>query len=110
MLLKLKITYLKINYKLLDTGRLIRKIHSSTIRRERNRISNTFPMLYSQRRITLVDIINFYRSWRYSYIKYDSKDEIYRLDMILCGIFNLPYESVKRNYKATEIVNQLGGI
>lgn len=78
-------TFLKINFKVLSTTRVIRKIHSTTIRRERNRLRK-FRVLLNQKRMSLEDVVSCFKSWYGVYKKYDSgyklknlKDYFYEL-------------------------------
>lgn len=78
-------TFLKINFKVLPTTRVIRKIHSTTIRRERNRLRK-FRVLLNQKRMSLEDVVSCFKSWYGVYKKYDSgyklknlKDYFYEL-------------------------------
>lgn len=83
------ICYLKINYTITSsTGKLLRKVNTDAFRREKRRISK-FKHLLNNKKINLPDIIDWYRGWRYSYIKYDSKSEIYKLDRYVAKIFNI---------------------
>lgn len=78
-------TFLKINFKVLPTTRVIRKIHSTTIRRERNRLRK-FRVLLNHKRMSLEDVVSCFKSWYGVYKKYDSgyklknlKDYFYEL-------------------------------
>lgn len=84
-----QLTFLKINYKFTETGKLYRFVNQEAIHREQRRITK-FKKLHSDGTMTLDDIINCYKSWRGSYIKYDSKKKIHKLDKLFLGIFNLP--------------------
>lgn len=82
------IPFLKINYKLTPTGGLIRKVNSETIRREFRRV-NKFKHLVDTNYVDLDSVLSWYRSWRGSYIDYDSKSEIYQLDRHIINLFGL---------------------
>ena len=101
-----QITFLKINYTMQESGRLIRTISNSTIRREQRRIL-ILKKLYDSRRISLENVINCYRSWKYNYIKYDSGSHIHKLDILFCSIFNLPIEATKRNIRTRDLLKDL---
>ena len=76
------LTWLKINYKLKPTGGLIRKVHSSTIRRERRRLKR-FMKLYRDGRMTEEKIRECFNSWRGCYRKYDSTAKLNQLEKYL---------------------------
>ena len=89
------IPYLKINYKFKDTGGLIRIISSETIRREYRKITK-YKNLLDNGKCNLNDIVNWYKSWRGNYIKYDSKSKIYKLDFYMINLFNLDKDFIKK--------------
>lgn len=81
------ITYLKINYFFKPgTKKLIRKVSSATFLRQRRRIKK-FHNLYVNGKMSLYDILLCYRSWRFSYIKFDSKSKIHILDRFFVQTF-----------------------
>lgn len=80
------ITWLKINYKLKSTGGLIRKVHSTNVRRERRRLVK-FRRLLTKGRMSFNQIKLCYGSWRGTYWKYDSKLKILRLDRLFNTLF-----------------------
>lgn len=80
------LTWLKINYKLKNTGGIIRKIHSSSIRRERRRLKK-FQKAWKQGSMNLASIKQCYRSWRGSYAKYDSTEKLRKIDKYFKELF-----------------------
>lgn len=84
------ITFLKINYKLTETGGLIRKIPSEIIHRERRRLYK-YKHLLDAGKINLLEIKNNYKSWRGTYSKYDSGYDIHKLDLEFMAIFKEPF-------------------
>lgn len=74
-------TFLKINYIVEpETGRIIEKVSSETFRRERRRLPKLSKLV--EHEIMLPhDFLNCYKSWRGSYIKFDSKKKIHEMDM-----------------------------
>lgn len=86
------LTWLKINYRLTETGGLIRKVHSSTFRRERRRL-NEFQKLVKQGKMTCKQAWYCYQSWRGGYKKYDSTEKLRKLD----NYFNELFKEVKQN-------------
>lgn len=80
------LTYLKINYRILKNGRLIRKVHNSTIRRERRRLPKLLR-LRNAGRLNQKECEQCYKSWRGSYAKYDSGKNLRRLDKLYRDLF-----------------------
>ena len=80
------LTWLKINYKLKNTGGIIRKIHSSSIRRERHRLKK-FQKAWKQGSMNLASIKQCYHSWRGSYAKYDSTEKLRKIDKYFKELF-----------------------
>lgn len=80
------ITWLKINYKVKPSGGLIRKVHSSTFRRERRKIKQLYR-LYQRGRITYGHALECYKSWRGTYAKYDSGTKLKKLDKYFESLF-----------------------
>lgn len=80
------ITYLKINFRVLPNGRVIRKVHNSTILRRR-RCLRKYKRLVDLGKLPLLDVIDWYKSWRGSYRKYDSGLKIHRLDQYVKKLF-----------------------
>lgn len=79
-------TFLKINYKVLDNGKIIRKVHSKTLTKERKRL-RSFKVLLENNIMTIEDIIQCYKSWRGSYIIYDSGYDILKMDKYFNELF-----------------------
>lgn len=73
------LVWLKINHKLTRSGKVIRKVLSSTLRREKRRLKK-FCKLLADGRMGLEDIKQCYKSWRGTYQKYDSGKELHRMD------------------------------
>ena len=80
------LTWLKINYKLKSSGGLIRKVHSSTFRRERRNL-NKFYRLYQNGRMSLKQIETCYGSWRGMFKKYDSGIKLKKMDDYYNSLF-----------------------
>lgn len=91
------LTWLKINYKLTETGGLVRKVHSSSFRRERRRLKK-FQKLVKHGRMTCEQVWNCYKSWRGDYEKYDSAEKLRKLDKY----FNELFKEAKENERASE--------
>lgn len=79
-------TFLKINYKITETGRLIKKVHNSTIRRERQRLRK-FKKLLDKNRMSYDDILQCFMAWKGVYKKYDSGYKIRRLETYFHKLF-----------------------
>lgn len=80
------ITWLKINYKLKLSGGIIRKVHSSTFRRERRKIKQ-LRRLYLRGKITYNHALECYKSWRGTYKRYDSGTKLKKLDEYFKKLF-----------------------
>lgn len=92
-------TFLKINHKILSSGRVIRKIHNSTIRRERQNL-RTYRELVNQHRMTFEDALGNFKSWLGTYKKFNSGYKIKSLKEFFKFLFKEEYESwmKKHNY------------
>lgn len=78
--------YLKLNHKILPTGKVIRKIHNSTFRRERQRLTKQKRLL-AKGKMNSKAILDSYKSWRGVHRKYHSGRQIRRLDKIFRETF-----------------------
>ena len=78
--------YLKLNHKILPTGRVIRKVHNSTFRRERQRFRKQKRLL-AKGKMNSQAILDSYKSWRGVYKKYHSGQQIRKLDKLFREIF-----------------------
>lgn len=85
------VTWLKINYKLKPSGGLIRKVHSSTFRRERRKLKR-FHESYKVGRMSYQHIKQCYQSWRGTYKRYDSGAKLRKLD----NYFNTLFKEVTK--------------
>ena len=73
------IPFLKINYFFDKNNSLIRKPNVATFKREYRRLKK-FQNKYNEGYMSLEDIIQWYKSWRYTYNKFDSGYEILAMD------------------------------
>lgn len=80
------LTWLKINYKSKPTGGLVRKVHSSSFRRERRKLKK-FRRLCKEGKMSLSHAIHCYKSWRGSYSKYDSGIKLKKMDEYFYKLF-----------------------
>ena len=78
--------YLKTIYKILSNGRIIKRIAKDNISRERRKIRK-FRKLVNKGNITPEHATNCYKSWRGSYINYDSHYEILKMDKYFLTVF-----------------------
>ncbi len=81
-------TFLKINYKVLESGRVICKVHNDTIRRTRKRLVK-HKKLCDKGKMTKQEVLNCYKSWRGCYIKYDSGYKIHKIDKLFERLFKM---------------------
>ena len=82
--------WLKINYKILPSTKVIQKVSSQTIRRCRKRLRKHKRMC-DEGRFTAEQAASCYRSWRGTYSKYDSGYKIHRLDKLFEELFGFKY-------------------
>ena len=80
------ISFLKLNYLIQDSSKVIVKVQSETFRRERRRIIK-FRHLVKAKKITLNEVLDCYKGWRGTYVKYDSGYEIHKLDELFFNTF-----------------------
>lgn len=83
-----QLTYLKINYRILHTGRILQIIPSHIFKREKQNIDQ-FYNLVVQGRMSIADAIQNFLSWKGSYIKFDSKRKVYDLECYFTDLFNI---------------------
>ena len=77
-------TFLKINYFITDTGKILEKVHSDAFHREMRRIPKLLRLVENNI-ISAQDFINCYKSWRGSYWRFDSKLDILNLDKFVAN-------------------------
>lgn len=77
---------LQINYSLTDTGRIIKKINSKAITRERRKLK-AYKRLLEKNKITIEDIENIFKSWMSSNYKIMSKMQISNMTQLYYDLF-----------------------
>lgn len=77
-----EMTWLKVVYRVEDDGRIIKRMHSSTVARERRRLRKHAEMV-SDGRMQAPDVEEWYKSWRGSYEYLDSGAELHKMDLYL---------------------------
>lgn len=80
------ITFLKVNYRIVEGDKVVRKVHNSSILRERRRLRK-FQRLVLEERIPLKDVENWFKSWYGHYKKFDSGYKLYRLKQYYFSLF-----------------------
>lgn len=80
-------TFLKIKYRLTETGHLVRIPVKSNFVRERRKLKS-FKNLLDKGEMTLFDIKEQYKSWRGNIIKYDCHNTIRNMDKLFDELFN----------------------
>ena len=78
--------YLKTIYRVLDDGRILRRMHHSAIERERRRLIK-HRRLISCGRMTLADVKACYRGWRGCYAGLDSQRALKKMDRYFAEVF-----------------------
>lgn len=81
-------TYLKINYKITDTGRILEIVPGKIFKRERDRITKFHEMVLKGK-MPLEDVVLCYLSWYGTYIQFDSKRKMMIIDHYFKDIFCL---------------------
>lgn len=77
---------LQINYSLTDTGRIIKKINSKAITRERRKLK-AYKRLLDKNKITIEDIENIFKCWMSSNYKIMSKIQISNMYQLYYDLF-----------------------
>ena len=77
---------LQIKYSLTETGRIIKKINSKSITRERRKLK-AYKRLLDKKRITMDDIENIVKSWMSSNYKIMSKMQISNMYQLYYDLF-----------------------
>lgn len=85
-------SYLKITYKILKTGRILEIVPKKIFKRELNMLKK-FKRLYEAGKMPIVDIIQCFLSWEGSYKKFDSKFDVHNMNKIFRMMFNIPFEN-----------------
>lgn len=89
-------TYLKIKYNLTDSGRIIRRVASDSITRERNKLKS-FRELLNVGELSMDDICNQYKSWRGAISNFDTYHTIQNMDSIFMNLFGTNIENISIN-------------
>lgn len=61
-------SWLKLRYRLTDTGHLVKKINPKTVTRERQKLKK-YRHMVDQNKMELLDVRNSFKSWLYNYDK-----------------------------------------
>ena len=77
---------LQLQYKLTETGRVVRKIHPKSITRERRKLK-AYKRLLEQKRLTYEEIENIFKSWMSSNYKNMSMQQITNLSQLYYNLF-----------------------
>lgn len=79
-------TYLKIKYCLLDNGVIIKKLHRTSITRERRKVKK-----YAKSKLPYAAIEQAYKSWRGNAINYFSRKSVKNIDSLYNNLFITPF-------------------
>ncbi|MCI9038674.1 MAG: RNA-directed DNA polymerase [Clostridia bacterium] len=77
---------LQLQYKLTETGRVVRKIHPKSITRERRKLK-AYKRLLEQKRLTYEEIENIFKSWMSSNYKNMSMQQITNMSQLYYNLF-----------------------
>lgn len=83
-----QLTYLKINYRIMPTGRILQIVPNHIFKREKDNIKR-FHELVLAGRMPIADAIQNFLSWKGTYIKFDSKRKVYALECYFTDLFNI---------------------
>ncbi|MBR6045768.1 MAG: Reverse transcriptase (RNA-dependent DNA polymerase) [Ruminococcus sp.] len=78
--------FLKIIYIMRPNGKIIKRVCKSTFNRERRKLRR-FKHLIEEGRMTSAQVEQCYSSWRGTYIKFDSRYEIIKMDRLYYSLF-----------------------
>lgn len=82
------LVFLKINYRITESGRIIKKVSNAAFRREHRRLTKYY-LLQTQGRISTAEVMQAYKSWRGGLMRYHSKARIYKMDRYFISLFNV---------------------
>lgn len=77
--IKSELSYLKINYRIFDSGRIFQIVPNHIFAREKHNIDK-FHALYITGRMPITDAIQCFLSWEGSYAKFDSRNKVYAME------------------------------
>ena len=77
---------LQLQYKLTETGRVVRKIHPKAITRERRKLK-AYKRLLEQKRLTYEEIENIFKSWMSGNYKNMSMQQITNMSQLYYNLF-----------------------
>lgn len=83
-----QLTYLKINYRIMPTTRILQIVPNHIFKREKRNIDE-FRALVAAGRMPVSDAIQNFLSWKGSYIKFDSKRKVYALECYFTDLFDI---------------------
>lgn len=98
--LRSEFVFLKQIYKMLSTGRIIKRMHKTGIQRCRVRLRK-HARLMREGKMTKEHALECFQGWRGTYHKFDSKRAVYKIDKLFCKLFNYerkekPWQRKKR--------------
>lgn len=79
--------FLKIQYSLTETGRIVKKINPDNMTRMRRKLKK-MVFIY-----TKIEFINYYKSWFKNHYKYMSKDQRASMDKLFYNLLEVYYEN-----------------
>lgn len=88
--IKNTISYLKINYKIIETGRVFELVPNKVFKREKDKLTK-YRDLCIQGKMIAITVLQCYLSWRGVYNKFDSKRKIYALDCYFKDLYCLGF-------------------
>lgn len=96
-------TFLKVNYKMLENGRLIRKVANSNFRRWRRKL-RVYKRLVGKGQVPFEMVLNSFKSTCGTYKKYDSGYKLLRIKKYFKELFSKELEDYGKNAKTRRLV------
>ena len=89
--LRCQVTYLKINYQIIETGRIFEFVPNHIFEHERQNIQK-LKYLYDKQKLDLLDVLQCFMSWEGSYSKFDSKRKVFEMELYFKQVFGIGYK------------------
>lgn len=80
------INYLKLNYKILESGKVLELVPNLVFRREKHKLEK-FYGICKEGKMTAIDVLKCFLSWKGIYDKFDSKRKMYALECYFKDLF-----------------------
>lgn len=81
-------SYLKINYSLTESGRIIKRVAGDSVTRERRKLKS-FRYILNDGLLSFEEILNQYKSWRGAMQKFDTYDTLQAMDQVFLSLYSI---------------------